>query len=311
MTKERIIHYRIPNSYEGHKISEFLRNQGISTKSIIRLKSDVENVLLNDEPGFINRILKKDDRLTLCVKELESSKKIPPVDLPLSIIYEDEDILIVNKPANMPIHPSMNNYENTLGNAVAYYYMKKGEPFLYRCINRLDRDTTGLTILAKHYLSCGILYDEMESREIKRTYYAIVENRTVFDAPYAHRLLQTGTIDLPLGRRPDSAIERMVDIKNGDKAITHYRVLATNDGLSLLELQLDTGRTHQIRVHMQAIGHPLIGDFLYNPKDTHMKRQALHAGKLSFRHPITKEILSFTAPVPQDMQVFFPDRTLS
>lgn len=311
MTKERIIHYRIPNSYEGHKISEFLRNQGISTKSIIRLKSDVENVLLNDEPGFINRILKKDDRLTLCVKELESSKKIPPVDLPLSIIYEDEDILIVNKPANMPIHPSMNNYENTLGNAVAYYYMKKGEPFLYRCINRLDRDTTGLTILAKHYLSCGILYDEMESREIKRTYYAIVENRTVFDAPYAHRLLQTGTIDLPLGRRPDSAIERMVDIKNGDKAITHYRVLATNDGLSLLELQLDTGRTHQIRVHMQAIGHPLIGDFLYNPKDTHMKRQALHAGKLSFRHPITKEILSFTAPVPRDMQVFFPDRTLS
>lgn len=311
MTKERIIHYRIPNSYEGHKISEFLRNQGISTKSIIRLKSDVENVLLNDEPGFINRILKKDDRLTLCVKELESSKKIPPVDLPLSIIYEDEDILIVNKPANMPIHPSMNNYENTLGNAVAYYYMKKGEPFLYRCINRLDRDTTGLTILAKHYLSCGILYDEMESREIKRTYYAIVENRTVFDAPYAHRLLQTGTIDLPLGRKPDSAIERMVDIKNGDKAITHYRVLATNDGLSLLELQLDTGRTHQIRVHMQAIGHPLIGDFLYNSKDTHMKRQALHAGKLSFRHPITKEILSFTAPVPQDMQVFFPDRTLS
>lgn len=311
MTKERIIHYRIPNSYEGHKISEFLRNQGISTKSIIRLKSDVENVLLNDEPGFINRILKKDDRLTLCVKELESSKKIPPVDLPLSIIYEDEDILIVNKPANMPIHPSMNNYENTLGNAVAYYYMKKGEPFLYRCINRLDRDTTGLTILAKHYLSCGILYDEMESREIKRTYYAIVENRTVFDAPYAHRLLQTGTIDLPLGRKPDSAIERMVDIKNGDKAITHYRVLATNDGLSLLELQLDTGRTHQIRVHMQAIGHPLIGDFLYNSRDTHMKRQALHAGKLSFRHPITKETLSFTAPVPQDMQVFFPDRTLS
>ena len=311
MTKERIIHYRIPNSYEGHKISEFLRNQGISTKSIIRLKSDVENVLLNDEPGFINRILKKDDRLTLCVKELESSKKIPPVDLPLSIIYEDEDILIVNKPANMPIHPSMNNYENTLGNAVAYYYMKKGEPFLYRCINRLDSDTTGLTILAKHYLSCGILYDEMESREIKRTYYAIVENRTVFDAPYAHRLLQTGTIDLPLGRKPDSAIERMVDIKNGNKAITHYRVLATNDGLSLLELQLDTGRTHQIRVHMQAIGHPLIGDFLYNPKDTHMKRQALHAGKLSFRHPITKEMLSFTAPVPQDMQVFFPDRTLS
>ena len=122
MTKERIIHYQIPSAYEGHKISEFLRNQGISTKSLIKLKSDVSNVCLNNEPGFINRILSKDDFLTIYIREHESSKKIPPVDLPLSIIYEDEDILVLNKPANMPIHPSMNNYENTLGNAVAYYF---------------------------------------------------------------------------------------------------------------------------------------------------------------------------------------------
>ena len=111
MTKERIIHYQIPSAYEGHKISEFLRNQEISTKSLIKLKSDVSNVCLNNEPGFINRILSKDDLLTIYVREQESSKKIPPVDLPLSIIYEDEDILVLNKPSNMPIHPSMNNGE--------------------------------------------------------------------------------------------------------------------------------------------------------------------------------------------------------
>ena len=206
----------------------------------------------------------------------------------------------------MPIHPSMNNYENTLGNAVAYYFKEKKEPFIFRCINRLDRDTSGLTILAKHYLSCGIMYDEMEQRRIDRTYYAIVLQNTVCDAPFSCELASKGTIDLPLGRKPDSAIERMVDLKDGDKAITHYRILATSNGLCLLELHLDTGRTHQIRVHMQAIGHPLIGDFLYNPEDTHMTRQALHAGKLSFRHPITKEVLSFIAPMPEDMKSFFP-----
>ena len=306
MTKERIIHYQIPSAYEGHKISEFLRNQGISTKSLIKLKSDVSNVCLNNEPGFINRILSKNDLLTIYVREQESSKKIPPVDLPLSIIYEDEDILVLNKPSNMPIHPSMNNYENTLGNAVAYYFKEKKEPFIFRCINRLDRDTSGLTILAKHYLSCGILYDEMEQRRIDRTYYAIVLQNTVCDAPFSCELASERTINLPLGRKPDSAIERMVDLKDGDKAITHYRILATSNGLCLLELHLDTGRTHQIRVHMQAIGHPLIGDFLYNPEDTHMSRQALHAGKLSFRHPITKEVLSFIAPMPEDMKLFFP-----
>ena len=290
MTKERIIHYRIPNSYEGHKISEFLRNQGISTKSIIRLKSDVENVLLNDEPGFINRILKKDDRLTLCVKELESSKKIPPVDLPLSIIYEDEDILIVNKPANMPIHPSMNNYENTLGNAVAYYYMKKGEPFLYRCINRLDRDTTGVLVLAKNPLSGALLSAQMKQRQIRRTYLALTDGITP----------EKGTISAPIARMDDSVITREVNFEHGETAVTHYERLDVNDGYSLVELHLDTGRTHQIRVHMKYIGCPLPGDFLYYPDFDRISRQALHSFQLEFTHPITGKPMRFLAPVPED-----------
>lgn len=272
---------------------------------MIRLKSDITSVCLNNEPGFINRIVQTGDILSLYIRENTSSEKIPPIDLPLSIVYEDEDLLVVNKPADMPIHPSLHNYENTLGNAVAYYFSQKGEPFIYRCINRLDRDTSGLTILAKHYLSAGLLYDAMEKREIKRTYYAIVEHSTRPDAPYAMDLEKDGTVSFPIGRKPGSTIERQVDLTNGESAVTHYQILDKNEALALLELHLDTGRTHQIRVHMQAIGHPLIGDFLYNPHDSHMERQALHAGKISFPHPITGEILHFESPFPDDMKKFF------
>lgn len=305
MEKERKIDYTISSEYSGKKISDYLKWQGISTKCLIRLKTNISNVCLNGEPGYVNRTVSAGDILTIYIREHSSSEKIPPVDLPFAIVYEDEDLLVVNKPADMPIHPSLNNYENTLGNAAAFYFSQKGEPFIYRCINRLDRDTSGLTILAKHYLSAGLLYDAMEKREIKRTYYAIVERKTRTEAPYAMDLDNIGTIDLPIGRKNDSAIERTVDYENGDQAVTHYRILDMTNEFCLLELQLDTGRTHQIRVHMQTIGHPLIGDFLYNPTDTHMKRQALHAGKLAFAHPITKKTLEFSVDFPEDMQKFF------
>lgn len=304
MMKERTITYSIGTEYNGKKIVDFLKDQGVSSKALIKLKSDVSNVCLNHEPGFINRILKENDMLTIYIREEESSKKIVPVSLPFSIVYEDEDILVINKPANMPIHPSLNNYENTLGNAVAYYFAQKQEPFIFRCINRLDRDTSGLTILAKHYFSAGLIYEQMERRQIYRTYYAIVED------PEENRLPMKGTIDLPIGRKPGSTIERMIDPCQGDPAITHYEVLSHRDGLSLLKLHLETGRTHQIRVHMLSQGHPLIGDFLYNPQDKHMARQALHAKTLRFQHPITKEWLEFDTPLPKDMANFFDETFL-
>ena len=296
--------YEIPESLYGHKISELLHQKGFSNQNLTALKKMDHSVMINGRWEYLNYRLRPGDLLEIHIQEEEVSEKIPPVKLPFPIIYEDEDITVVNKPAGMPIHPSMKNYENTLGNAAAYYYASQGKPFVYRCVNRLDKDTTGLTILAKHMLSCSVLYDAMSAREIHREYLAIVEG---CDIP------EEGIIDLPLGRKTDSAIERMVDPEHGEKAVTHYKVIDRKEpgpemekGLAFISLKLETGRTHQIRVHMKAIGHPLIGDFLYYPENHLMSRQALHSYRLDFIHPITGKPLTFTAPIPEDMRQFFP-----
>ena len=290
---ERILDYTIDSEYDDITIVGFLKAQGYSSQNLIELKKMPESILLNGKWEYVTKRVKEGDVLSVHIREEESSEKIVPVNLPLPIVYEDEDILVVNKPADMPIHPSMNNYENTLGNAAAYYFAKQKQPFTFRCINRLDRDTTGLTILAKHMVSSSVLYDAMTRREIKRTYQAIVVGEDIEDE---------GTVDAPIGRKEGSTIERMIDFKNGERAVTHYKVLERRDGKALISLQLDTGRTHQIRVHMAHIGHPLIGDFLYNPDNTDMKRQALHSYSLSFVHPITKKELYFEAELPEDMK---------
>ena len=166
--------------------------------------------------------------------------------------------------------------------------------------NRLDRDTSGLTVIAKHYVSAGILSEMVSTppKRLHREYLAIARGTL------PHR---EGTIHAPIARTGSSIIERCVDFDAGDDAITHYRVLAEKNGYSLLSLQLETGRTHQIRVHMKYLGFPLIGDYLYNPDMEQMTRQALHSYRLSFPHPITGEMLTFTAPLPSDMAALFPE----
>ncbi len=293
---ERILEYCISKEDNGKLIKDFLQEKGFSRQNLVELKRMPESILLNGVWEYVTRRLTKGDILRVHIKEEDSSEKIPPVPLPFFVVYEDEDIVVVNKPADMPIHPSLNNYENTLGNAAAYYFTQQGKSFIFRCINRLDRDTTGLTILAKHMVSCSILQNDMVERKISREYLAIVEG--VFENA-------EGTIDAPIGRKEDSTIERMIDYENGERAVTHYRVLEQKENVAMLALKLETGRTHQIRVHMASIGHPLIGDFLYNPTNTGMKRQALHARHLSFRHPITKEEIGLEAPVPDDMKGFW------
>lgn len=201
--------------------------------------------------------------------------------------------MVLDKAADMPVHPSMNNYENSLANGLAWYFSSQGVPFIFRCVNRLDRDTTGLTIIAKHMVSSSILSVMASRREIKREYLAIVNGTG---------LPPSGTVNAPLGRKPDSAIMRMVDFQNGEPSVTHYRVLKETNGCSLLSLHLETGRTHQIRVHMQYLGHPIIGDFLYNPDMTLIHRQALHSCRLEFSHPITGKPMLFTSPMPEDMR---------
>jgi len=293
----RKFNYQIEKEQDGMTVREFLKARGFPNAVFVRLKKTPESILRNGVWVYVTTLLHAGDTLSVTLEETEGSKNITPSFQPLSICYEDEDILVVNKPAHMPTHPSMGHHENTLANAVTGYYEKQGIPYTFRCVNRLDRDTTGLTILAKHMLSSAILSTQAARREISREYLAIVEGL----AP------DSGTVDAPIARKSDSAIERVVDFAQGETAVTHYRRLAYENGLSLLSLHLETGRTHQIRVHMKYIGHPLIGDFLYNPESRIIKRQALHAYRLQFTHPITGAFIDLTAPPAADMAAFFPD----
>ena len=284
----RVLTYEITAEQAGTKIGDFLRAAGYSRHVIIHLKKTENGILLNGEWAYVGQFLKEGDHLEIRIIEFESSEQIVPTELPLDIVYEDEDLLIINKPADMPIHPSINNYDNTLANALMWYYQQKGETFVYRCINRLDRDTTGLLIVAKNMLSGGILSDMSKKREIHREYLAIAEG----EVP------QEGVIDAPIARKEESVIERCVDFEKGDRAVTHYWRLDYRNGYSLVRLKLETGRTHQIRVHMKYLGHPLTGDYLYNPDYRILNHQALHSWKLAFRHPITGAQMQFKADPP-------------
>lgn len=289
---KRIFNYTIPTEYDNQTLLSFLKDKKYSSQIITHLKRTEHGILLNNKWGRVRDILHTGDIVTIQLLEDASSENIIPMNLPLDIIYEDEDILVVNKAANTPIHPSQGNYDNTLANAVAYYYEQKGEVFTYRCINRLDRDTTGLLVIAKHMYSASILSEMVSERKIHREYLAIATGN----------VLESGSIIAPIGRVDGSTIERHVDEDNGDYACTHYKRLAYNNGYSLVSLKLETGRTHQIRVHMKHLGHPLPGDFLYNPDYTVIERQALHSHRLSFNHPITGEYMEFLAELPEDMR---------
>jgi 23S rRNA pseudouridine1911/1915/1917 synthase len=224
------------------------------------------------------------------------SENIVPKQYALDILYEDEDILVLNKPYDTPIHPSINNYDNTLANGVMYYCQQQNELYPFRCINRLDRDTTGITIIAKNLISASVLSKRVKEQQLSKTYIAFVEGMTA----------EQGTINLPIGRMEGSTIKRTIDEKEGKQAVTHYRRLQVLEvegkAVSVVELQLETGRTHQIRVHMTFIGHPLLGDFLYNENNHMLKRQALHVAECMFTHPISGEYIKITAPLSNDMQ---------
>lgn len=292
----RKIQYSIEERYNGKSIGDFLREKEYSRSIIIELKKTPIGIQKNYKWANINERLQTGDQLEITLIEEDTSMNIVPNDCKLDILFEDEDILVINKPYDMPIHPSVNHYENTLANGVMDYFNKKGENHVFRCINRLDRDTTGTTIIAKNMLSASILAKRMGERQVSRTYMAFVEGITP----------KEGCIDFPIGRVEGSIIERKVDMEKGKRAVTHYKRLEMLeiDGkkVSIVELQLETGRTHQIRVHMTYIGHPLLGDFLYNPKNHMLTRQGLHARKIEFRHPVSDEELCIVAPLPKDME---------
>ena len=317
----RVFHHSITACDSGKDIRTFLRSQGYSRHILASIKPIQDAVLVNGRHELLRYILQEGDVLTIQICDEESSRNVIPAPVPFSIIYEDEDLLVIDKPADVAIHPAVGHPANTLANGLAWHYKQLGIPFVFRCINRLDRDTTGLLIVAKNLVSSSILETALQKHEIHRTYLSAVEGT----------LSENGTIDLPIGRKENSLIERCIDYENGDRAVTHYRILGAADiasrdrsapslSFTILEIRLETGRTHQIRVHMAAIGHPLLGDSLYNPRwisqfekgipkpdaelPCHLARQALHSWKLDLTHPITKEPLHFEAPVPADMSAF-------
>jgi 23S rRNA pseudouridine1911/1915/1917 synthase len=247
-------------------------------------------------PG--NTLVYPGDIITIAANDASCS--IAPVNLPLDIYYEDEYLLIINKPAGMLVHPTTREMNNTLANAVLYYYQTKHLHCGFHPIHRLDRNTSGLVLIAKTPYIQHILSGD-HIKKIKRIYFALVNG--VFSEA-------SGIIDAPIGRRPGSIIERIVT-PAGQKAVTEYQVCQTLAQASLLQVELQTGRTHQIRVHLAHIGHPLIGDDLYGDASKLLHRQALHAATLSFKHPISNVPLEIGSEIPSDMQNLIKKLNLS
>ncbi len=283
----RKIEFKITADLSGAEVKQILyKSLSLSSKLIRKLKTYEDGILLNYNKVTVSHKVFEGDILTVNIKD-EASLNIVPNDIPLDIVYEDEDILAVNKPYNMPTHPSINHYEGTLANGVMNYY--KDKDFAFRAVNRLDRDTTGIVLIAKNRYSAEFLSRQIRNGEIKKTYLAICMG---VPKPY------DGVIDAPIKRKEDSVITRVVAY-DGQYAKTGYSVIKSENGCSLVKLNPETGRTHQIRVHMAHIGHPLYGDFIYG-EEIEGERTRLHCRALSFYHPVKEEIMTLTADVPDD-----------
>lgn len=291
---DRVLEYEIPSEYDGANITTVLKQHfKISTNLIKDLKKYKEGIQVNGEHKRVVDLAAKGDILKITIRDTVS-ENIVPTDIPLDIVYEDEDVLVINKLPNMPTHPSMGNYENSLANGVMYYYKSKGEERVFRAVNRLDKDTSGLMAVAKNSYIHARLGEEIQKKELKRKYMCIVCGDVERD----------GTVDAPIRRADGSVINRIV-APDGQRAVTHYRVVKRYGEYTLLEMELETGRTHQIRVHMAYIGHPLVGDWLYGTEDHNIaKRQMLHSCYLCFTHPITGQIMEFKDEMAEDMRAF-------
>lgn len=278
----RKIYYTLLSGDEKYTVGELLKSKlSISSRVLSGLKKE-NLIFLNDIQCHTWQKGKNGDTLSFVLQDTFPSENVVPRKIPLDIIYEDDDILAVNKPSDMPVHPSMNNYENTLGNAVMYYF--RNIPFVYRPVNRLDRDTTGAVIIAKTQQACFNLSKQMQNGIFKKTYLAVIDG-----VPEKEH----GIIDAPIARVPGSAIKRCVS-PLGKPAVTEYDILQSNGEISLVQVKLHTGRTHQIRVHFSYIGHPLLYDYLYG-REVPGKILLLHCEKLEFAHPVTNNPLTIIA----------------
>ena len=284
-------HYRVKTREEGFKVEKILR-QGLGfSRSMVRKLKITNGVLVNDQASYLNRPVQEGDLLSIGLHTGEVTPVLPQ-PIPLDIVYEDEHLLAVNKPHHMLVHPLKKEPVNTLANAVLHHYLQKGIEPVYRPVTRLDRDTSGLVVIAKHAHAGHLLTTQLGAGKLGREYLAVV-----------HGLLANtrGTIDQPLARCPLSYVRQAVQ-PGGKRAVTHYQVEKYLTDSTLLKLLLDTVRTHQIRAHMSHIGHPLLGDTLYGGREEGINRQALHCSMIRLLHPLTNKPLVLQASLPVDMQ---------
>ena len=281
----------VNTSEQGKLLRDYLREIGVSSALLSRLKRDERGILLNGTHVTVRAVVYSGDVLELAIEDAPGASVVVPRDLPVCVIAQTEDYLVVNKAANMPTHPSHGHFEDTLANGLAALFAKDGVPFRPRFINRLDRNTTGVVLVARHALSAAALSASMARGEIQKSYLALVQGK----------LLQPQRIETGIRRREESIIFREIcAVKEGERAVSEVVPIVAGEEFSLVKLIPHTGRTHQLRVHMAHIGHPLLGDELYGT-GAGMARHALHAACLKFPASKGEGQVIVRAPLPQDM----------
>ena len=299
--------FNITGESAGKTVLSFLKSTlKISGAALSKLKRDENGILANGSHVNVKYILQNGDILSINEHDLENeqSEHIPPANIPINIIFENDDIMLVNKPPFMPTHPSRGHIDDTLANAVAYRYKERGIPFVFRPIGRLDRNTSGISLIAKHCISSSYLEYARGKGLTGKAYIAILCGRLEGDG--------WQTIETYMKRKEDSIIVRCVSDGNEEgsfSAVTKWRSLYSSDEVSVVEAIPITGRTHQLRVHFSHIGHALLGDDIYGEESDYISRHALHAYKLSLPIPYGDKVETFTTMPPQDMQKAFFDIT--
>lgn len=273
-------------------VKEVLKAEfSMSDRLLLKLKK-LDKIYLNGKVTSVNHPIVENDLIECHLDYDEDNSNIVPTKISINIIYEDEAYLVVNKPAGIPVHPSMDHYTDSLANGVIFYFNQIGLKKKIRPVNRLDKDTSGIVIFAKNEYIQECLIKQMKNKQFIKKYIAIV-NGNLDNLE--------GIINAPIARKENSIIERCVS-ETGDTAITHYKVLKRNDNFDVIECILETGRTHQIRVHFAYLGHSLLSDTLYGVSSPLINRQALHAYEVEFIHPITKQKVKYIADIPDDFK---------
>lgn len=289
----RRLELTVTSELAGVKVDTLLKKRlGLSGTVVRRIKWLEDGILVDGVRVHTDFRPAAEQVLSVRLDDPERRSGVVPTPGPLDIVYEDEDVIVLNKAAGVSVHPGPGHFDDTLGNFLVEYYEKTEQEADFHPVHRLDRGTSGLLAAAKHPHAQEALKNQLHTERFKRVYLAVCQG--VPDPP-------AGAVDAPLGPKPGSLMEQMVR-PDGKRARTHYETLEARNGRALLRLELDTGRTHQIRVHMAHIGCPLTGDFLYGTEDRALiPRPALHSAELSFRHPLTGKALEFQSPLPEDM----------